>query len=348
MILTTLVLAGFSLATAPIAQACACGGFVASDGERVTSNAEYAVLSLDGNRERLLLSMNARTVTKDAALLIPTPAPAEASLAERNLFGELKAATAPRREVDYTWWPDSGDGAAGAPVGSAGGSHVDVLKNKRLGPLEVTSLAADDAGKLAGWLKAHDYVMSDAMAEALRPYVVEGWYYTAIKLTTDGKNLSGALQPLDLTFPSESLVYPMRLSRAAPGPQFVRTYVFADHEVTRTDRTSERADVSTYFAGRLPDSAITAESTKSIIAENPYLTVIDTFISQPKREIVSDFTFERADEDRPYRQVIHETRMRTILGVPAGPALTAIGILMIAGTAMVFVARVRRRGRTSS
>ncbi|WP_157683825.1 DUF2330 domain-containing protein [Microlunatus soli] len=341
-VLLTVLLAGLDLTVAPAARACACGGFVAADGERMATSAEHAVISLDGDQERILLSMDTRTVTDDAALLIPTPAPAEAALAEKTVFAELKAATAPRYQIDHTWWPerDPGDGSApGTPVGSS----VDVLKTKQLGALEVTTLAATDADKLANWLTAHDYVMADSMATALQPYVADGWYYTAIRLTTDAADLSGALQPLDLTFASDSLIYPMRLSAAAPGSQFVRTYVFSDHQVRRSDRTAGRTNTSTYFAGQLPATAVTARSLTEIIATNDYLTVTDSYIGDPSEQIVSDFTFVRADQDRPYHKIIHQTRVRTVLGIPAGPAVVGIGVVLVAAGVIIGLGRIRRR-----
>lgn len=341
------LLAGLDLTVAPIAQACACGGFIASDGERVTANKEYAALSWDGHSERMILSMNTRSVSKEAALLIPTPSPAKAALAEASAFAELRKATAPVTETDYRWWPDwsHGNGAAGAPVGSAEGD-VSVLRTSRLGPLEVSTLAATDADKLTGWLNQHHYVMRDSMADALKPYIADGWYYTAIRLVSEEKVLSGTLQPVDLTFDSEEFVYPMRLSSAATDPQFVRTYVFADHQVVRSDETAEHGSPSTYFAGTVPDGALTARSLTELRAQHPYLTVIDQTFHHPERQIMSDFTFARAESDQPYRRVIHRTEMRTIAGVPAGPVLVVLGAFLVAaGT--VSVLAVRRRHRSS-
>lgn len=339
------VLVAIDLTVAPVARACACGGFVASDGEQIAANAEYAVLSSDGTTEQMILSMNARTVTKDAALLIPTPTPATADLAETGVFDQLRAATAPEIRVQYAWWPDLSDGmGSGAAAPGSPGGDVRVLSTRRLGPLEVTVLAASDADRLTGWLRSHHYVMRAAMADALRPYVDEGWYYTAIRLTTDAKNLSGALHPVRLTFRSERLVYPMRLSVAARESQFVRTYVFADHQVRRTDSTADGSPgPSVYFAGPLPRSALTAGSLRAMQTDHPYLTVIDQYVSRPSEQIVSDFTFAPAARDVPYRQVIYRTRMRTILGVPAGPAIVTMIIAGALGSIALTAVLISRR-----
>lgn len=345
-ILLSGALVAVDLMVAPTARACACGGFVATGGEQVAADAEYAALSWDGTTEQVILSMDTKTVSKDAALLIPTPAPAKAALDEPDVFTQLKKATAPTVRIKRQWWPEWGFGdgnAAGAP--SSSGSHVDVLRTSRLGPLEVSVLAADNADKLTAWLNAHHYVMRSSMAKALRPYVKQGWYYTAIRLVADEANLSGALQPLALRFSSAEFVYPMRLSAAAPESQFVRTYVFADHQVKRTDETrTSTPGPSLYFAGRLPPDAVTAESLVSIRQQHPYLTVIDQYFSNPEQQIVSDFTFARADQDHPYRQIDERTRMVSILGAPAGPMLIFFGVVVAAvvGVVVLLLRRHRR------
>lgn len=359
-----LKLAGLTLVTAlasmvgiavmPAAQACGCGGFVSPEGEEVAATAEYAVLSWDGETERVVLSMDAITESSDAALLIPTPAPAEAALAEDTVFSELEKVIEPEEVITYEWWPDLGFGAGagegGAPAGAPEGG-VEVLNTQQLGDLEVTVLAANDANELADWLDSHDYVMRDGLADALMPYVSEGWYYIAIRLTAEADTLEGALQPIDLTFASQQLIYPMRLSSAATESQFVRTYVFSDHKIRRTDDTATTSDVEVRFAGQVSASALTAGSLVSIASESPYLTVLDQYFEDPGTEIVSDFTFAQASNDDPYRERVYETRMREVLGIPAGPALTFIGmVVLLVGTLVTsgVVRRSRRRRQQSA
>ena len=347
--LATALVSTVGLAAMPAAQACGCGGFVASDGEDIAASAEYAVLSWDGEQERVLLSMDALATSSDAALLIPTPTPADVALAETSVFTELETLTAPEEIVDYQWWPDLGFGAGDAGGAAPGGpSGVDVLQTLHLGDLEVSVLAASDADELADWLDSHEYVMRDDLADALMPYVSEGWYYLAIRLTTDADSLSGALQPLDMTFASDQLIYPMRLSTAAVESQFVRTYVFSDHRAERTDETAVNGDVSLWFAGEVSPTRVTSDALVSIATERPYLTVLDQYFSEPGTQIVSDFTFGRAPSDTSYRQVNHEVRMREVLGVPAGPALTFIGMVVVLIAILTVSGLARRRRRRTA
>lgn len=351
--LATVLATLLGVAAVPAAQACACGGFVAPEGEDVAASAEYAVLTWDGETERVLLSMETMTAAADAALLIPTPAPAEAALAQTTVFAELEEVIEPETIVTYEWWPDLGFGAGdgGAPAGAPEGAGVSVLDTQQLGDLEVTVLAANDANQLADWLDQHEYVMRDGLADALMPYVSEGWYYVAIRLTTDAEDLSGALQPLDLTFASQQLIYPMRLSAAATESQFVRTYVFSDHRVQRTDETAETGVLDLRFAGEVAPGTLTSDALATIAAEQPYLTVLDQFFEEPSEEIVADFTFSQAPSDEPFREYVYETRMREVLGIPAGPALTFIGmVLVLTGTLVIsgLLRRSRRRRAQSA
>lgn len=342
-VLALLLVSILGVVVAPPARACACGGFVAGDGERVAANAEYAVLTWDGTTERLLLSMNTLTSASDAALLLPTPAPAEAALAESTVFTELNELTKPETVVRYRWWPDLGGAETGGAPGSAGGAPVTVLETKQLGDLEVTTLAATDAQALTDWLNRHGYAMRDDLAAALTPYVTDGWYYTAIRLRTDAADLSGALQPLDLTFATDELVYPMRLSAAADSSQFVRTYVFAEHRMERTDPSAENGRLQVRFAGRVDPAALTSPALVSIASQRPYLTAFDQYFFDPGEQIVSDFTFGRAATDDPYRERTYVVRMRTILGIPAGPALVGLGVLTLNLVVVGALLLLRRR-----
>src|SRR5699024_3436175 len=212
------------------AQACACGGTVTAEGEQLTVDREIAALAFDGRTEDVVMQLDMTADGDDAAVIIPTPAAPDVQLADEEFFADLEAMSAPRVEYDYTWWPQwgagSGEDSGPAPVGG-----VEVLDTVPLGPLEAAVLSATDADGLTDWLGENDYVMSDVMADALSPYVSEGWYFVAIRLVTEQGTLSGQVQPVHLSFAAGSLIYPMRISAAAQNPQLVTTYVIADGPV---------------------------------------------------------------------------------------------------------------------
>ena len=163
------------------AQACACGAFLLPEDADVEVSDETAVISWDGEEERILLSLDVEAPGDDAALLIPTPSPATVDVAEPGMFEEVAEFTAPRvREVDL-WWPEwlvredldnegivREEGPAPAPAPLEGiDAHV---------------IDAADAGKLETWLEKNDYVIRDDVASALVPYAQQDWHFLLVKL----------------------------------------------------------------------------------------------------------------------------------------------------------------------
>jgi hypothetical protein len=118
---------------------------------------------------------------------------------------------------------------AGAPPGAG----VNVLGRQRIGPFDVTRLAANDPAVLANWLSDNGFPSPDGLEQNLAPYVADRWELVAIKLAPAEATgtLTGQLQPLTLSFTSDRVIYPMRLSRSAKLPQTVDLYVLADHRM---------------------------------------------------------------------------------------------------------------------
>lgn len=334
------------------ARACACGGVVAGDGEDVEVSHEAAAVAWDGSNEDIVLQMDMAATTDEAALIIPTPTKPTVHLAQPDFFDDLRAMAEPRTEVDYTWWPSSDaatghgealdDGAEEDSSMSARGSAV-ASSSVRLDSLETEIFAAGDVDELTDWLRAGHYVMSDQMAAAMTPYVSEGWYFVALRLQSTRGTLTGQLQPIRLSFESNSLIYPMRMSTAARTDQDVTTYVIADTQVRRTDPTATSTPATLQFAGPI-DTALKRSGTwAELRGGGDYLTVINQHFWDPAQQILSDFTFAAAPGAADYQQVVHVTRMREILGLPAGPVLIALFLLLI-GAPLGYALR-RRPGR---
>ena len=102
------------------AAACACGGIVSSDlGARVTG--EQALLAMNGGTETIVMRLDVDSVADNAALIVPTPAPATVTAAGPGLFPELERLTAPRVEPGPR---DHASGATSSGSGSASPSFV--------------------------------------------------------------------------------------------------------------------------------------------------------------------------------------------------------------------------------
>ena len=81
------------------------------------------------------------------------------------------------------------------------------------------------------------YNQAEGLAPVIQPYVEQGWYYIAVRLRPgQGDTLTGRLDPLWGTFPSEQIIYPMRVMHLAELPHSASflpliLYVLADHRV---------------------------------------------------------------------------------------------------------------------
>ncbi|MBC7300050.1 MAG: DUF2330 domain-containing protein [Nocardia sp.] len=313
------------------ATACACGGVVSADGSaRVDS--EAAILGWDGTRETVLMRLGMQFEGADAALIVPTPTPATVSAGNSESFRELTRITAPERVTEYDWFGSQRGDASGA----APGSGPDVLGRVQLGPLEATTLRGGDLAGVREWLDTNGYQLRPEVSATLDPYLREGWSFVAMRLTS-AETLSGALDPVRLTFDSDRLVYPMRMSSAATAPQSVHLFVFSDHRVTRIDPDASHHRITTEFA-----SAVTEPQDpdlKALAAGNDYLTELSISIPEPAA-ITSDFRFGPADEDVDVRDRVVRKEYVEILGLPAGYVLIVAGLSLVG---VIAGAAVRRR-----
>lgn len=326
VVLTTLLTAAVALVAAP-ASACACGGIASSD-LAASVNGETAIVTRVGARETIDMRLSMQSVAADAALIIPTPTPAVVSAGSTADFTRYAAITAPLVETRTHWWTPSGgrDGAVGsrAPGSGATGAPT-VVQQVTLGPLEATVLRGGDLAGLRQWLSDNGYQLKPAISDAMAPYVADHWSFVAIRLSSTTP-LSGPLDPVRLTFESDRLVYPMRMSSAATSPQQVKLYVVADHRQQRVDADAATQSVTTDYAGRLDDR---------------FLTALTTTITQPSR-IATDFVFADAASDEPYQRVTYTDADVTIFGVMAGPFLVGIALLGVVVAGAIFL--VFRRG----
>ncbi|MBA9006136.1 DUF2330 domain-containing protein [Thermomonospora cellulosilytica] len=320
--------------------ACGCGAMITA-GSDLRVDRETSIVRYDDRTrtEDIVMRLAVRSDARDAAWLFPTPSRARVRLGDQTWFRQLERLTAPKVVKRRHWWDgDGGDGAsAGAPPGASGGG-VSVLEERRLGPFQVATLAADDSGALAGWLERNGYRLSDRLDEALRPYVRMGWTYVAVKLAPGaGAELNGELDPLHVSFRSDEIVYPMRLSRLADNDQSVHLYVLGAHRVEH--RGPEGRGFGVTFAGWVEPRQVASARLREFLGGRMFLTEVVNQGLEPQ-DVDDDFRY-RYTADRPHREVVYVDEYVEVLGVPAGRALVAAGVLAAAAVA---VTAVRRRG----
>lgn len=331
------------LAVSPPAEACACGGAVNERGESMRIVGETALVTQHAGSETIVMSLSARSDAARAGLLVPTPTPAKPELADNSLFTDLAKQVAPRTRVRHhlfgppaLFHSDSGGPERGGSQAAAPGG-VRVLERVDLGPLQAVSLTAGNASDLHSWLDKRGFVMSPEFESLVTPYLKQGWAFTAMTLTAEGKSLNGALPPVSLTFASDKLVYPMRMSRGAKETQHVTTYVLSDHRVKRTDPTAGQGELRTDYAATVRPSLMTSADLKRLSTGRPWLTEFRQTFDRPGTQVRSDFTFGPAAHETPRISYNYKDEYF----VPIDVAVLLV-ILLLAVTGVV-VLRVRRQ-----
>ena len=179
----------------------------------VAETDQKAVLFYDKGVETLILSITFTGNAKDFAWVVPTPSRPEVDKASSELFLSLEELTRPPR--GRQWTDGYNLGAAPAMEKSA----VEVLETKEVGIYEIKVLAASKADALAKWLSENGYQFPEKGGYVLEDYIKNKWYYTAVKIRPEvvwkdvtEKLRTGQAAPLKLTFKSDKIVYPLKIT----------------------------------------------------------------------------------------------------------------------------------------
>jgi len=334
-----LVLGGLVSSVAAPAWACGCGAYI-PDRAGASVADERALVAWDGTSQDILMSFNIAGSSDTAAWVMPVPSAAQVSLGDAGVFEELSRITAPRVEYRDSWWPTfswlSSGAATTADTAAAPRGAVDVLGRQRIGPFDITRLAANDPTALAQWLADKGFPHPDGLDDNLAAYVADRWEIVAIQLVPaeQGEALTGDLQPLRLSFKSDTVVYPMRLSRSATTPQTVDLYVLADHRMDPKAVPVAGQQPSLEFAGRV-EPADVSPALADFLDDGAFLTRWNDHIGNPA-SIDGDYLFEQAATDTPYQHVIYRTRNR-------GDLTGAILLAVLASGVVIAIVLARRR-----
>lgn len=334
-----LLVVGLVVGAPGVATACACGAMVSSgDDARVTG--EQALLSTDGSTETVIMRLTLSSMTDEGGLIVPTPAPATASLAGESVFDTLASLTAPRVETRRRWLPDFDFCIGGGVRHEAACAAPTVLAQVQLGPVEATTLAGGDLTGVTDWLKTHGYTMRDDVVDTLGPYLQQGWAFVAMRLTSQAP-INGQVS-VKLTFAADQLVYPMRMSAAAQTAQSVVIYTLGEHRMQRSDPDAAAQQVEVDYAGLIAGRTSDPELTE-LSSHGTFLTKLSVQINNPA-SITSDFQFVPAANDDPYQQVSY--REVNLFGyVVLAMYLVAVAVALV--VVVWLIRRVRRRAARS-
>jgi hypothetical protein len=196
-------------------------------------SAQKAVILYGNSTEHLILSVSFEGDAEDFAWVIPVPDKPEIAVTDAELFWELSDFT--RTEIPswnwFTFWGCSGG------AGPSDYEGVDVIEEQVVGPYATAILSATNATALTDWLNANGYIFPEDGEEIISEYIEKEWYFVATKINAveedTGYSLAeGDIEPIVLSFASEEIVYPLRitsLSAKNTTPPEVLLYMFADH-----------------------------------------------------------------------------------------------------------------------
>lgn len=126
------------------------------------------------------------------------------------------------------------------------GELVDVLKQERVGALDVTVVRAkpglDSAKALAAWLEQAGCTIPPAVEPVLADYAARNWVFVAARMAHTKGTERLEPTPLVVRFTTATPVYPMKLTGVGNGPLELELVVLADGTATapgmRTARLS--------------------------------------------------------------------------------------------------------------
>lgn len=214
----------------------ACGGFFCSQNQPVNQAAERIVFAQndDGTVTAVIQILYQGDAPKFSWLLPISTVPKgdQLALASNLGFVRLQQATNPRYTLQTLTegtckplqFPTAGNGVGGAASGAGGSASIDnggpvtVEASGTLGAFDWTVISVDPkypdvSGAATTWLTDNGYTVGDGAPGLIRPYLSDGMYLLALRLT---KNADvGSIRPIVLTYDAARPMIPIKLTAVA-------------------------------------------------------------------------------------------------------------------------------------
>jgi len=318
------------------------------EGELVQIAEESAIILWDTatKTQHFIRSAAFRTEAKDFGFLVPTPSIPELAEADEAAFQYLDFITEPPEPR-----PAAVAAAKSEPPKAAEPTVV-VVATAKVAGMDAAVLAANDAGALDRWLKAHGYASSPPLMAWAKVYIDRNWYITAFKISAGSVQArrleAGAVR---MSFKTEQPFFPYRepqqpaKATLPPTARLLKVYFIGDGRYdgvletgmawpgrpawSGTLAAEQRAQLMRHL--RMPADAAATATRLTLFRD----------LSDP-RPGTADLNFIRAanqSELRPERQMQDLIRQRE----QAISTATWIVILLIAGAAVAWLIRKQRR-----
>lgn len=188
------------------------GGIMPRPGYWISETDQKAVIVFENNTETLILSTTFQGNAKDFSWIIPTPAQPQVDKGAYGIFEALQDLTNVYESRSFDYSTPLGVGAMPEKA------TVNVIEQKKIDVYDITVLEANDKEALYTWLKDNGYNYPEYGKTVLDDYIRNSWFFTAVKINAEDLALAenrlntGTITPLKLTFASDKIVYPLKIS----------------------------------------------------------------------------------------------------------------------------------------
>ena len=315
----------------------ACGGLFCQNSP-VDQNAERIIFTQNGNGSvTAIIQIQYTGFADDFSWILPIPEPITADALEvpdtaTNAFLELETTTnpvfiapppPPCAQVMFA--------AEAVEEAEDSASSVEVFATGEVGPFGFDVIGSEDPEALITWLRDNNYRVTPEMEPLINVYVEEQFVFLAMRLLPDQGVQD--IQPIQVTYPSEKPMIPLRLTAVAANPNMaVLTWIFANAQAIPTNFAhmeipdeaitfftgggnnyrqllSETADqfggraFITEFAGPTREVSFNDPLLQELSQQYGYLTRLNTVISPEEMTVDPIFDY---DPDRPNVFNIHD------------------------------------------
>ena len=240
-----LLLAAFCSLVLSVPAARACGGFFCTTVPMNQVAENILFIQGDGTVTTHVQIQYSGTAA-DFAWILPLPAVPELAVSHNQIFTWLQAATQPDFRLNTEGLEDNcylpyefldliyGTCSVCADVGTSGPPDIQLVAQEQVGPYDTVVVSSDDAQAIVDWLVDNGYQLGELGVELLTPYVEEGFYFLALKLSPDRD--VGDLQPIAVTYAADTPGIPIRLTAVATEPDLgIFAYILGEHRAVPTN-----------------------------------------------------------------------------------------------------------------
>lgn len=202
----------------------ACGGCLAPPAENTVVEGHRMALSISKTQTVLWDQFSYSGSPKEFAWVLPVRPGTKVEISHDEFFAALEAATKPVITAPPQNSPSGGGGGFGCgasstsaydPGSNSSSPPVQVVNQEVVGPYEVVTLKATDAGALDGWLKSHGYAVPPGIQPVIDAYIKEQFDFVALRLLPN-KDVN-AMQPVRVVSQGADATLPLRMVAAGVG-----------------------------------------------------------------------------------------------------------------------------------